>query len=129
MTAPGSPQLCPELLDSRRRHGWERGSVTAEFAVGLPGVVATVLLVLGALVSGATYVQCQEAARAGVREAVLHATAEPAAPAAQTVAGPTARVTVTTEGTWVRVHVAKPVGFALNPMTISAELTAPMEQP
>lgn len=120
MTTPGTPDPPPRC---------DRGSVTAEFAVGLPGVVTVILLVLAVLVSGATYVQCQEAARAGVREAVLHASAEPATAVAQTVAGPAASITVTTEGTWVRVRVIKPVGFAGNPVTISAELTAPMEHP
>lgn len=132
MTAPGNPRVHPGHSHDRRCHCQEqchdRGSVTAEFAVGLPGVVTTILLILGMLLAGATYVQCQEAARAGVREAILHASAEPAAAVAQGVAGPTAMVTVSTEGTWVRVRVAKPVLFVASPVTVGAELTAPMEQ-
>jgi len=105
----------------------ERGSVTAEFAIGLPGVIATVLLILGALLAGSTYVQCQEAARVGAREAMLHGDSTRAGAAAEKVASDKAVIAVTTEGKWVRVHVEQPVFIAAIPIRVSAHMSAPME--
>lgn len=107
-------------------HG-ERGSVTAELAIGLPGVVATVLLVLGALLAGATYVECQEAARIGAREVMLHGSAAQGRAAAQEVAGPGAGVDVAVDGRWVTVRVQKSVFVDSLPIHISAQMTALVE--
>lgn len=104
----------------------EDGSVTAEFALGLPGVVATVLLVLGALVAGVTTVQCYEAARAGAREA-MWAGSSAAAAAAHAVAGDRAAVTVLQEGEWVTVRVEKSLFLQGFPVRVSGQLSAPVE--
>lgn len=118
MTTAGDPHTNPR---------GEAGSVTAEFAVGLPGVVATILLVLGALTAGATYVECQEAARAGAREAMLHGSTAAAQEAAQQVAGPRAQITVSTQGRWITVRVHKSLIVDALPVRISAQMVAPME--
>src|SRR5699024_611575 len=114
-TAPGTP------------HRQEAGTVTAEFAVGLPGVVATVLLVLGMLLAGTSHVQCQEAARAGAREAMLHGSSSEAAAAAEKVAGNGAAVTVSFDGRWATVRVEKPLIISGIPLRVSAHMTAPIE--
>lgn len=105
----------------------EGGSVTAEFAVGLPGVVATIMLALGALLAGATHVECQEAARVGAREVMLYGSPESAPGAAKRVAGERASVTVTSEGKWVTVHVRKSLFVQGFPIRVAAQMTAPLE--
>lgn len=105
----------------------EAGTVTAEFAVGLPGVVATVLLVLGMLLAGTTHIQCQEAARAGAREAMLHGSAAEAVAAAEKVAGDGASVTVSINGRWATVRVEKPLIISGFPLRVSANMAAPIE--
>lgn len=107
--------------------GGDAGTVTAEFAVGLPGVVATVLLVLGVLLAGTTYIECQEAARAGAREAMLHASTTEARQAAQAVAGERAMVSVNIEGRWASVRVEKAILVSGFPIRVSARMRAPME--
>jgi len=107
--------------------GGEAGTVTAEFAVGLPAVVATVLLVLGVLLAGTTYIECQEAARAGAREAMLHASTEEARQAAQAVAGEGAAVSVSIDGRWAAVRVEKSILVSGFPIRVSAQMRAPLE--
>ncbi len=107
--------------------GGEAGTVTAEFAVGLPAVVATVLLVLGVLLAGTTYIECQEAARAGAREAMLHSSAEEARQAAQVVAGERAAVSVSIDGSWATVKVEKSILVSGLPIRVSARMRAPVE--
>lgn len=118
MTMPG---------DRRKDESRERGTVTAEFALGLPGIVATILLALGALVAGVTYVECHEAARVGAREAMLHGTPDPARSAAAQVAGPRATITVSSSGRWVSVEVEKPVLISGIGLSVSARMSAPLE--
>lgn len=105
----------------------ERGSVSAEFAIGLPGVVAIILLALGALVAGATQIECQEAARVGAREAMLAGGTGSAAAAAQKVVGSRAEISVSGDGSWITVSVSKPLFAAGFPIRVSATMMAPVE--
>lgn len=104
----------------------EAGTVTAELAVGLPGVVAMVLLVIGVMGAGTVYVECHEAARVGVRQVMLEASAEAGELAARRVAGDRAQVHVTIDGAWASVTVTKTVTGWL-PLTLSAQLSGPLE--
>lgn len=119
MTTPGSP--------ARRTNTKENGSVTAEFAIGLPGVVAIILLGLSALVAGATYIECQEAARAGAREAMLVGAPDSGAQTARLVAGDRAEVITHVEGQWVTVTVSKALFASFFPIRVSATMAAPLE--
>ncbi|HLS02586.1 MAG TPA: TadE family protein [Beutenbergiaceae bacterium] len=112
---------------SRNQTGTESGGVTAEFAIGLPGVILIILVILGALLAGTTHIQCQEAARIGAREAMLHGDSAHAQPAAAKVVGSSATITVTTTDHWVEVGVTKPVFIAAIPIRVSAHMSAPLE--
>jgi hypothetical protein len=95
---------------SRARSRRDGGTVTAELAVALPGVVllAVALLVAGQAAIGE--VRCTDAARAGAR---LAARGEPAsAVLAETIrlAPPGAQVGVSRAGDEVRVEVSSPLG-------------------
>jgi len=111
------------------RNGRDRGSVTAELAVGLPAVVLVLVAVL--LVGGAavTQVRCSDAARAAARAAALGE--EPAAVATivDDLAGPQARMSLTEDGSWVRVVVTAPVatGWLGGTITARAEFAVPRE--
>ena len=109
-----------------RRRG-EEGTVTAEFALGLPGLVATALLILAALAAGVRTVQCLEAARAGAREAMWEGSGQRASAAAHAVAGSGARVTVSIDDGWVTVRVDKPLLFEGLPLRPSGVMRAPLE--
>lgn len=118
MTTPG-PQTPP--VDP------ERGSVTAEFALGLPGVVATILLALGALVAGGTYISCIEAARVGAREVMLSGSTSHAEQAAMQSAGSQAHVSTDISRGWGTVRVQRPLFVSGFPITVSASMSAPIE--
>ena len=87
---------------ARRRPGRDRGSFTAELAVGLPALM--LLLAAGVTTVGAviTKGQCVDAAREG---ALAAARGEPGEAAAARVAPPGAAVTVAPDGEAVRVVV------------------------
>ncbi len=95
--------------------------------MGLPGVVATVFLALGALLAGATHIECQEAARVGAREAMLHGSVEETTGAAKRVAGDRATVLVSSDGRWVTVRVQKELFVQGFPIRVAAQMTAPRE--
>ncbi len=86
-----------------------RGSVTAEFAVGLPAVVMVLVVVVLAATAAIGQVRCVDAARAGAREAALGSAAAQVHATAERLAGAGAAVAVTREGPWVVVRVSRPV--------------------
>ncbi|NNH09127.1 TadE family type IV pilus minor pilin [Cellulomonas fimi] len=108
----------------------DRGSVTAELAVGLPAVVLLLVLVLAVSAAGLARARCADAARAGARAAALGGPdADPAA-AARRVAGGTSEVVVVRDGEWVTVSVSAgiaPGGRVLGPVRVSASATAWVE--
>lgn len=87
---------------SRRR---DDGSVTAEYAVGLPTVVLTLLVVLSASVVGEAQLQCVDAARAGARQAARSETDGRAVAVARSAAPAGAEVTLTRSADTVLVGV------------------------
>lgn len=114
-------------------NGWrarrdERGSVTAELAVGLPVVVVVLAAVLGVAGAGAVRLECAAGARAGARAAAL---GEPDAQVRQTaakVASGGASVRITRDGEWVTVRVDRTWGSAvLGGLPLSAEATGRAE--
>ena len=87
----------------------DRGSVTAELAVGLVAVVLVLTLVLGAASAAAARLRCQDAARTGARVAALGGTDVEVADAARRTMGSDASVTVRREPPWVEVEVSAAV--------------------
>ena len=89
-----------------RRGQADRGSVTAELAVGLPAVVLLLLAVLGTSAAGVVQQRCAEAARTGARLAALGEDDAAVGAASRRVAGDAASVGVTRDEGWVTVSVA-----------------------
>ncbi|HLS63029.1 MAG TPA: TadE family type IV pilus minor pilin [Ruania sp.] len=98
---------------SRRRHrtraASERGSVTAELAVLLPGVVLAIVVILAVASAGVMQVRCADAARAGARAAALGQDDAQVVGIVQQLAGEDATVTVSRSEEWVDVRVSAEV--------------------
>ncbi|WP_159792060.1 TadE family type IV pilus minor pilin [Puerhibacterium puerhi] len=113
-----------------RPAGRERGSVTAELAVGLPVVVLLLVAVLTLAAASTAQMRALDAARAGARALAI---GEDDAAVRQTVArvgGDDAAVTLQRDGPWVAVTVTRPVAggwLASAPLRASGSATAWVE--
>lgn len=87
----------------------DRGSVTAEFALVLPAVVAVLVVVLTTASAAIAQVRCADAARAGARAAAVGEPHERVRAAAVHLAGPGASIEVSRDGPWAVVRVDTPV--------------------
>ncbi len=87
----------------------DRGSVTAELAVLLPGVVLAIVVILVVASAGVMQVRCADAARAGARAAALGEDEAEVAAIVQHLAGDDAQVTITRSEEWVDVRVSAEV--------------------
>ncbi|GCD18832.1 hypothetical protein CTKZ_03940 [Cellulomonas algicola] len=108
----------------------DAGSVTAELAVGLPVVVALLVVVLAVVGAGLTRAQCLDGARAGARALALGESSSDAAATARRVAGDGSRVRTTRDGEWVTVVVEASVpvgGLRLGPLEARGSATARVE--
>lgn len=87
----------------------ERGTVTAELAIGLPVVVLVLIAVLTLAAASTAQMRARDAARAGAR-AVAIGEQEPAVAAVVAqVGGAEAEMSLARDGEWVRVTVTRPV--------------------
>ena len=93
------------------RCGRDRGSVTAEFAVALPAIVAVLAVVLSVVAAATAQLRCVDAARAGARAAARGESTAAAVSAAKAAAPAGATVRVRREGDAVRVEVHGRVGL------------------
>lgn len=84
----------------------DRGSVTAEFAVVLPAVVAVLVVALVVASAALANLRCADAARAGARAAAIGSSVEEVRAVARTLAGPDAVVAVSRSGPWAVVEVS-----------------------
>jgi len=87
----------------------ERGSVTAELAVGLVALVLVLALVLVTAGAAATRLRCQDAARTAARVAATGASDAEVVGAARRAAGADATVVVRRDPPWVEVTVSAAV--------------------
>jgi Flp pilus assembly protein TadG len=100
--------------------GRDGGSITAEFALGLPAAVLALLLVLSAAAVAQAQLQCVDAARAGARQAARSETDGRAVAVARSAAPPGAEIALSraagTVGVVVRatVRVPFPGGFSFS---------------
>jgi hypothetical protein len=112
---------------SRARRTQDRGSVTAELAVGLPALVLLVLAALTAVSAVVTKLQCVDAAREAARAA---ARGESGQPAGRQVAPVGAGVSVAFRDDTVRATVAvqvRPLGPYLPGIPVTAQAVAECE--
>ncbi|UUL77232.1 TadE family protein [Pseudarthrobacter sp. Fe7] len=107
-----------------------RGTVTAEFAVTLPAVMALLAMLLAGAAAGMTQLRIEEGARAGAR-----AMARGDGPAAvertvRTLAGASATASIATDGEWLTITVADrvpgPLGSSI-PWTLTARASTRSE--
>jgi hypothetical protein len=109
-----------------RRRG-ERGSATAELAVGLPAVVLLLLVGLTAVGAVTTRLQCVDAAR---EAAIAAARGEPGTEAGHRAAPSGADVSVTVDADTVVATVRAPVpllGARIPPLSVEASAVAATE--
>lgn len=107
--------------------GRDRGSATAELAVGLPALVLFLVAGLWAVSAVTTQMRCVDAARDG---ALAASRGEPGAEAARQRAPAGATVTVVVEADTVRARVTAPVGplgGLLPGLTVTADAAAAVE--
>lgn len=90
--------------------GRDRGSVTAELAVGLPAVVLVLVALLVVSSAAVAQTRCADGARAGARSAALGEDDATVVATARRVAGGDAAVSVSRSGGWVSVTVSDDVG-------------------
>ncbi|AKV56150.1 hypothetical protein AB656_05185 [Bifidobacterium actinocoloniiforme DSM 22766] len=97
----------------RRVRAWlsrgDSGSVTAEFAVVLPAVVAVAALLLGLTQTVCVSLSCQDAARSAAREVVIHRGEGDPSGVASRVAGGSAATSLERSDQQVKVSVSCPV--------------------
>jgi len=96
---------CPGRGGPRRGRG-DRGTVTAELALGLVAVTLVLAALLLATAASSVRVRCEDAARAGARVAALGAGDAEVAAVARRVA-PGAAVAVRRDPPWVEVEVTR----------------------
>lgn len=112
-----------------RHRGSDRGSVTAELAVGLPAVAVLLVAVLGVGTAGVQHMRCAEAARTAARVAALGEPDTEVVAAAERVAGERADVRVARADGWatVTVVVTLPVAGLGDLVTLESRSTAWVE--
>lgn len=88
----------------------DRGSVTAELAVGLPAVVVLLVALLTVASAAVEQTRCTDAARAGARSAALGEPDGNVVATARRLAGDGAAVAVSRSEGWVTVTVSDAVG-------------------
>ncbi|OEJ60058.1 hypothetical protein BGM19_20755 [Streptomyces agglomeratus] len=107
----------------------DRGYVTAEAAVVVPALVLFAMTLVWALVATLAQIQCVDAARAGARAAARQEPQAASAAAARQAAPRGARVTISRDGSRVRVAVEAPApGLGALSLTLRAEAVAPAEE-
>ena len=110
--------------------GRDRGSVTAELAVGLPAVVLLLVALLTIASSAIAQTRCTDAARAGARAAALGEPDGAVAATARRLAGEHASVAVARAGEWVTVEVSAAVAsgsWGSSPLRAGATAVAQVE--
>ena len=87
----------------------ERGSVTAELAVGLPVVVLLLVAVLTLAAASTAQMRALDAARAGARAFAIGEDDAAVRAAVARLGGQEAELSVERDGAWVEVVVTRPV--------------------
>lgn len=108
----------------------DRGSVTAELAIGLPAVALLLVALLTVASAAVAQTRCTDAARAGARAAALGESDGEVETTARRLAGEDATIAVSRAGEWVTVEVSSPVGVASwggSPLRAGASAVARVE--
>ncbi|MEW1948789.1 TadE family type IV pilus minor pilin [Pseudarthrobacter sp902506025] len=106
------------------------GTVTAEFAVALPAVLALLAMLLAGAAAGMTQLRIEEGARAGARAVARGDDPAAVERTVRMLAGSSASATVAADGGWFRVTVTDrvpgPLGSSI-PWTLTARASTRSE--
>ncbi|GAA4699782.1 TadE-like protein [Promicromonospora umidemergens] len=107
----------------------ERGTVTAELAIGLPVVILVLAAVLTLAAASTAQMRAMDAARAGARAVAIGEQEAAVSAAVLRVGGPEAELALTHDGEWVRVTVTRPVagGWLAGPLRATGTAAAWVE--
>ncbi|MFF1883947.1 TadE family type IV pilus minor pilin [Pseudarthrobacter sp. NPDC058196] len=128
--APDKPHApdTPKALAGERA----RGAVTAEFAVGLPAVLALLAMLLAGAAAGMTQLRIEEGARAGARALARGEDPGAVERTVRTLAGGSAAASIAADGEWFSItvtdHVPGPLGASI-PWTLTARASTRSESP
>lgn len=95
---------------ARRDADADRGTVTAELAIALPGVVLLLVAVLALAAASTAQMRSVDGARAGARSAAIGESDDVVVEVVRTVAGADAEVSIDRSPPWVTVTVRRGVG-------------------
>lgn len=87
----------------------DRGSVTAEFAMVLPAVMALAMMLLALVSAVVTRIDCQDAASAAAREMLISGDAKRSEQVARTAGGEDTEVGIRRDDTYVVVSTKCPI--------------------
>ncbi|QVQ50362.1 pilus assembly protein [Spiractinospora alimapuensis] len=109
----------------------DRGTVTAEIAVGLPSLILVLVVTLGAVQAVATQVACVDAARLAARALARGDPVEAAEGVALASAPADAEIITDIDASHARVVVRAPVDVVVGrtPLTVHGEAATPLEEP
>ncbi|MEU4363710.1 TadE family type IV pilus minor pilin [Promicromonospora sp. NPDC023987] len=107
----------------------ERGTVTAELAIGLPVVILVLVAVLTLAAASTAQMRAMDAARAGARAVAIGEQEAVVSAVVARVGGPEAEVVLAHDGEWVRVTVTRPVagGWLSGPLRATGTAAAWVE--
>lgn len=107
----------------------ERGTVTAELAIGLPVVILVLVAVLTLAAASTAQMRAMDAARAGARAVAIGEREAVVNAVVAKVGGPEAEVVLAHDGEWVRVTVTRPVagGWLSGPLRATGTAAAWVE--
>jgi hypothetical protein len=107
----------------------ERGTVTAELALGLPVVVLILVAVLTLAAASTAQMRALDAARAGARAVAIGEQESAVGAVVARAGGPEAELSLAHEGEWVRVTVTRPVagGWLSGPLRATGTAAAWVE--
>ncbi|GAA1150825.1 TadE family type IV pilus minor pilin [Nesterenkonia lutea] len=130
MRCPSEPLCTRRDVAAHPSSAAERGSISAEFALALPGVILVLLLVLSFAMQGAAQVSLEEGARVAARELARGESAVSAEAAARRVSGERTAFRLDREDPYVTVVLSRPVrvlGWLELDATQDARATARVE--
>ncbi|MDR0482491.1 MAG: pilus assembly protein [Cellulomonadaceae bacterium] len=108
----------------------ERGSVTAEMAVGMPAIVLLLVVVLTVGAAANAHLRAADAARVGARLVAVGESHEEVSAAVARIGGSGAQITVHREGAFVSVEVTRSVAGGISwggPLRATGRATAWVE--
>nr|WP_305791430.1 TadE family type IV pilus minor pilin [Pseudarthrobacter sp. C4D7] len=131
LTAAGGGVTCSHgFSDPADKTADAQGTVTAEFAVALPAVLALLAMLLAGAAAGMTQLRIEEGARAGARALARGDDPADVERSVRALAGGSATASITADGGWFSITVTDrvpgPLGASI-PWTLTASASTRSE--